>query len=181
MILFWTRIIHRVRENNKFPFIPSVALVIWCTIAGTPNQACNERRDLFFPFLADAIKSGEITRGWIPSFLPESSRANHLIYNITSSRTWCAVEFSPNDSQRIQKVLSTPAPELPARLRNVDSPGTSWWPRFLFSDLDAEGIHRQGYTIYILEEPCTMSDTTLLFFAIDWIKGRGFFYRTYCQ
>jgi hypothetical protein len=137
---------------------------------------CSDRQESFYPALADATRAGEITRGWIPDFLPESAQAIHIIYDPGSPRTYCAFEFSPDDSQRLIKDLNN-LDALPPSVRDVQRSGVSWWPAMLKGNLDVERIHRAGFKLYIVEEPGP-PNTDILLFAIDWTKGRGFFYRT---
>src|ERR1700687_308581 len=67
--------------------------------------ACHgDRRESFYPSLADAKKDGAIDRGWIPDFLPASSRTIHEVHDLSPSTTWCAFEFLPNDSQGLRKI-----------------------------------------------------------------------------
>jgi len=133
----------------------------------------------FYPSLNDAIKAGEIDRGWIPDYLPESSHAIHIIYDPASPWTWCAFEFSPADSQGLKKNL-TSVNALPQRLKRVDDPGASWWPDYLKGKIDVKRFHANGngFDAYVVEEPDVQSRTGVVLFAIDWAKGRGFFYRT---
>jgi hypothetical protein len=63
-------------------------------------------------------------------------------------------------------------------LKRVDGPGASWWPDFLKGDLDVARFHGNGFDAYLAEEPDVQSNTDLVLFAIDWAKGRAFFYRT---
>jgi len=59
-----------------------------------------DRREYFYQTLADADKAGEITRGWIPDdLIPSSSRAIHLVEELSPSKEWCAFEFPPPDWQ----------------------------------------------------------------------------------
>ena len=136
---------------------------------------CGDRRESFYPSLADAISAGEIDRGWIPDFLPESSRAIHIIYDPASPRTYCAFEFSPNDSQRLVKNL-TNLEALPPSVKHVQRSGMSWWPAVLRGDLDLSKIHEAGFKVYFFEEPTPVGSDVVLF-ALDWTNGRGFFYR----
>jgi hypothetical protein len=48
----------------------------------------------------------------------------------------------------------------------------------LKGNLDAEKIHRAGFDLYVVVRPETSVTTAILLFAVDWTKGRGFFYRT---
>jgi hypothetical protein len=51
--------------------------VVW--LACMFVAGCGNRRDLFYPALADADKAGELNRGWLPDYLPKTSRAIHLV------------------------------------------------------------------------------------------------------
>jgi len=153
-----------------------VLLLSACIVASAFLQACSDRHESSYASLDDAIKAGEITRGWIPDYLPKSSHAIHIIYAPSSPRTWCAFEFSPADSQALKKNL-TSASVLSERVKHVDDPGLSWWPRFLKGDIDVARLRADGFEAYVVEEPDIQSSTGVVLFAIDWAKGRGFFYR----
>jgi len=138
--------------------------------------ACSgDRRESFYPSLADADKDGAITRGWIPDFLPGSSRAIHEVHEISPSTEWCAFEFPPTDSQGLRKALAIVDAARP-QVRHIPNPGVSWWPAILNGDLDVEKIHKAGLELYVIERPETSVTTSVLLFAIDWQKGHGFFY-----
>jgi hypothetical protein len=137
-----------------------------------------ERRESFYPSLADADKDGAITRGWIPDdLLPGSSRAIHEVHEISPSTEWCAFEFLSQDSQGLRKNLKS-VDALPASVRRVPSPGVSWWPAVLKGNLDIDNIHKAGFELYVVEKPATSANTDILLFAVDWPKARAFFYRT---
>jgi hypothetical protein len=136
-----------------------------------------DRRESFYPSLADTDKAGAITHGWIPDdSLPGSSRAMHEIHEISPSTEWCAFEFLPTDAQFLRKNLKS-VDALPPSVRRVPSPGVSWWPALLKGNLDAGKIHREGFDLYLVERRGSVT-TDVLLFAIDWPNGRGFFYRT---
>jgi len=44
--------------------------------------------------------------------------------------------------------------------------------------LDAQKIHEEGFELYVVESPADSVSTWVDLFAIDWSKGRGFFYGT---
>ncbi len=157
-------------------FRTRVVVVLWIALS-VCLQACRERRESFYPTLGDAVTAGEIARGWIPDFLPASSHAIHIIYNPASPRTWCAFDFSSDDSARLRKALSG-LDTIPPQLRRVDGPGVSWWPDFLRGGLDAGRIRSSGFDLYVLVEPDVASRTDFVLFAINWSKGQGFFFRT---
>lgn len=138
---------------------------------------CGDRRESFYPALADADKDGAIARGWVPYYLPGSSRAIHEVHEISPSKEWCAFEFLPSDSQGLQKNLMS-VDALPPSVIRVPSPGVSWWPAVLKGNLDVGKIQREGLQLYVVETPADSVSTWVDLFAIDWPKGRGFFYGT---
>ena len=143
-----------------------------------PLIACHsDRRESFYPTLADADKDGATTRGWIPDLLPRNSRSIHEVHDLSPSTEWCAFEFVSVDSDVLRKNLKSVG-ALPPSVRRVPNPGVSWWPAVLTRNLDAEKIHRDGFDLYIVERPDTSVTTSIYLFAIDWSKGHGFFYST---
>ena len=91
-------------------------------------------------------------------------------------RTWCAFEFTPGDSRRLEK-LAVVGDALPATIRQIEDPGAAWWPDVLKGRLDVAAIRRNGFDLYTVEEPAFGSHSRLVLFAIDPSKGRGVFYR----
>ncbi len=49
----------------------------------------------------------------------------------------------------------------------------------LEGDLDVEKIHKSGFQLFVVERPANSVDMGVYLFALDWSKGRGFFYWTY--
>src|SRR6266496_5407828 len=138
-------------KNEKRLFRDQASLLIlWIAVIALCG-ACNERRESSYRSLADAIAAGEATRGWIPDWLPPSSHAIKLAYDPSSPRTWCAFEFSPDDSQRLREKL-TRVDALPSRVRGIGNPDLSWWPEFLTGDLDGGGPQKRGFDVYVMTE-----------------------------
>jgi hypothetical protein len=98
-----------------------LALLCTCIATGVFLQACSDRRLSFYASMNDAIKAGEVDRGWIPDYLPASSHTIRVIRDPASARTWCAFEFSPTDSQGFRRNL-TNVSTLPELLKR------SWCP-----------------------------------------------------
>jgi hypothetical protein len=139
------------------------------------------RRDYesFYPSLADAAKDEVMSHGWLEDeFLPPSSRSIHVAFDLSPSTEWCAFDFAPADSQNLRKNLRS-VDVLPPYIRRVQNPHVSWWPGMLRGNLDREHIHREGFELYVVERPANSVMTDVLLFAIDWSKGRGFFYSAY--
>jgi|SRR5215472_3454255 len=164
--------------NAKNRFRVRVVLLGMWVAASALLQGCGDRKEYSYATLADAVKAGEISRGWIPDYLPTSSHAIRIVYDPSSPRTWCAFEFSPADSRSLKKNL-TSVDALPERLKRVDAaPGAPWWPDFLRGDLDIARFHGNGFNAYVVDEPDPHAGNSVVLFAIDWRNGRGFFYRT---
>ena len=145
---------------------------------GRLSAKFSDRYESFYPSLAEADKDGAITRGWIPdNILPGSSRDIHEVHNLSPSREWCAFEFATDDSEKLRKNLKS-IDVLPPSVRRVRDPNVPWWPTELKGSLDAEGIRKRGFDLYIIERPANAVMTDVLLFAVDWSKGRGFFYST---
>jgi hypothetical protein len=135
-----------------------------------------DRSESFYPSLSDAVKDGAIDRGWIPDdLLPTSSRSIHEIHDLSPSTEWCAFEFLPTDSQKLITNLKH-VDSVPASLKRVPNPGVSWWPPVLSGNLNAKRIRKMGFVLYMTQRPATSVTTETWLFAIDWAKGRGFFY-----
>jgi hypothetical protein len=158
---------------------------IACCAAG--NVHCSEcassgvrRQERIFLRHACRCREGGRDHSWLdPRLRAHEFSCIHIVYDPSSPRTWCAFEFSPADSQSLKKNL-TSADVLPQELKRVDSPGAPWWPDFLKGDLDVARFHGNGFDAYVGEESDVQSSTDLVLFAIDWTKGRAFFYRTPC-
>ena len=166
-----------VRNGLLRPKAPLLVAVLCVGLACVLVACHSDRRESSYLSLADAKKDGAIDRGWIPDFLPESSRAIHEVHDMSPSTTWCAFEFLPSDSQGLRKSLKSVDVPTPS-VRRVPNPGMSWWPAVLQGNLDVGKIHGVGFELYTVVAPDTPSSTEDLLFAIDWQKGHGFFYRT---
>ena len=158
---------------------PKVLLLVTAACVGSICSlvACHsDRRDSYYASLADARKDGAIDRGWIPDYLPESAHTIHEVHDMSPSRGWCAFEFIPSDSTGLRKSVQS-VDGWPPSVKRIPSPGKPWWPPFLEGSLDAEKIRQGGFDLYTVVSADTPSTTEAILFAIDWTKGRGFFYR----
>jgi hypothetical protein len=160
-------------SSNTFLVVPALYLTVFCTLLA----GCDERRELFYIDLASTAKAGESARGWVPEYLPKTSRNIRLLELDSPSKEWGGFEFISADSQSFRETLKSVA-VLPASVRRVPSPGKSWWPAVLKGNLDTQKIHQEGFELYIVESPADSVSTWIYLFAIDWSKGRGFFYGT---
>ncbi len=172
----------RLRRPRK-PLMIAVGAVIllvggWVAFARL-SATFSDRFESSYPSLAEAKKDGAIDRGWVPDdILPSSSRNIHEVHDLSPSREWCAFEFAPYDSERLRKSLKS-IDVLPPSVRRVRDPKVPWWPTALKGNLDAQGIRNQGFDLYAIERPANSVQSFILLFAVDWSKGRAFFYSTY--
>jgi hypothetical protein len=149
-----------------------------CILFAGILAACHgNRRESFYSSLADAKTDGAVDRGWIPDFLTERSRDIHEFHELSPSTQWCAFEFPPADAPVLRKLLKSDGTSL-SWVRRVPDPGKPWWPAVLRGDLDATKIRESGLDLYLTLEPETATTHEVLLVAIDWVKSRGFFYRT---
>lgn len=155
-----------------------VLLIVGWLVFAWLSAKFSDRYESFYPSLVQADKDGAITRGWIPEdILPTTSRNIHEIHNLSPSREWCAFEFATNDSEKLRNLLKR-VDVPPESVRYVRDPKVPWWPSALTGNLDAQGIRKQGFDIYVSQRPANAVMTEVLLFAVDWPKGRGFFYST---
>jgi hypothetical protein len=172
----------RLRSPSK-PLMIAVGTVIlllgiWVAVARL-SATFGDRFESSYLSLAEAKKDGAIDRGWVPDdILPSSSRNIHEIHDLSPSREWCAFEVALNDSERLRKSLKS-IDVLPWSVRNVRDPKVPWWPTALNGNLDAQRIRNQGFDLYAIERPANSVQSFIMLFAVDWSKGRAFFYSTY--
>jgi hypothetical protein len=101
----------------------------------------------------------------------------HVVGDLSPSKEWCAFDFVPTDSQNLRKNLRN-IDVLPIPLRRVPNPHVEWSPPTLNGSFDVARVRRDGFESYIVERPETAATQQVLLFAIDWQRGRGFFYST---
>src|ERR1700720_4214592 len=95
-----------ITKNDWLYPLTSVRLAAVCILLTFLLVACgNDLRESSYRTLADAKSEGAIDRGWIPDYLPQTSRDIHEIHRIEHSKTWCSFEFLPNDSESLRRTL----------------------------------------------------------------------------
>lgn len=136
---------------------------------------CGHDHSTFHPSLADAEKAGEITRGWIPDFLPKSSRAIRQVYDLSPSTESCEFDFAPAGSESLRdnpKEVQT----LPTPVAHLPNPHVSWWPSATCRKYQREQNSRLGTAAICSGDAGNFITTETWLFAIDSQKGRAFFY-----
>jgi hypothetical protein len=169
------------RNRRILGFMDATRRILLCCVIcsglATVVLGCHsDRRESFYASLADEGKADASAQSWIPDdLLPASSRNIHDAHEASSSTEWCAFEFVPADSPGFRKHLKG-VEALPPSVSRVPSPGVSWWPAVLAGHLDASKIRSDGLDLYLVERPATSVTTEIFLFAVDWAKGRGYFY-----
>lgn len=121
-----------------------------------------ESKEANYPDMKAAAAAGEIQRGWIPAFVPESSVDIRLKYDVENNRTWLSFRGVVDRSTLPEKCLSVTA-------RDLTYPSTGpreWWPAVLTGD------SRDSKTAY---EYYTCKDGEML--ATDRTKAQVFLWR----
>jgi len=150
---------------------------ICCIVLLAALVGCRSSHDTeaFYAARADAAKSGEFDRGWLPDFLPKSSHAIHLAYDLSPSRVWCAFEFDAVETDTLLNSVK-PANSGSPPITRIPNPHVKWWPKPLEGDFDVQKIQGAGLVLYSVSRPVSQVENETLLFAIDRTKGRGYFY-----
>jgi hypothetical protein len=166
-------------QGMKSP-IRIVALpTCWLLVLSVTVGCHSDRVEWSYESLADLKKAEPSAQSWVPEdLLPESSHNILVAGELSPSKEWCAFEFTPSDSERVQKALKK-VEYLPQSVRSVQNPHKVWWPNVLVGPLDAKEIRGTGLQIFIAEKPANAVNTTIFLFALDLAKGQGYFYSTY--
>jgi hypothetical protein len=154
-----------------------LTLALCCVVLIAAFAGCRDGHDTeaIYATRADAEKSGEFQRDWLPDFLPMSSHAIQLAYDLSPSQEWCAFEFDAADGDTFLNSV-TPVDRLAPPVTQVPSPYVNWWPKSLQGTLDFDEIRRAGLTLYSETHRVSQVENERLLFAIDRIHGRGYFY-----
>src|ERR1017187_6019519 len=120
-----SRALSLMRNGLLCPRAPLLVTVLCVGLACVLVACHSDRRESSYPSLADAKKDGAIDRGWIPDFLPESSRAIHELHYVSGGRTWCSFEFVPSDSEGLRKNLKALNAQAPS-VAQVKNPRVRW-------------------------------------------------------
>lgn len=166
-----------ITKNDSLYSLTSLHLTAVCIGLTLLLVACgNDLRESSYHTLADARNDGAIDRGWIPDYLPPTSRDIHEIHRIEHSKTWRSFEFLPSDSESLRRTLKSLDKSQLAGMR-IEHPGVSWWPAEFDGDLDVERVNQEGYELFGVDEPTSANRTSAYLFMIDWSKGRAFYYQ----
>jgi len=125
---------------------------------------------------AEAEKHGEFARGWLPDFLPPSSRNIQMAYDLSPSESWCAFEFDRQESEQLRTALESKAANRGVPLPTVRDPDVEWWPEVLKGNLDETQLRESGLATFSYTEQLAPAVTSTTVFFVDWKSERAYFY-----
>lgn len=133
--------------------------------------ACSETVVERYGTLEEARKAGEIERGWLPTFLPESSTDLVISYDLDTNETWGSFRFSTADAAQLRNALTS----IDLTGRSLRKPSALRdWPGFLKGSLSGDSLTRAGYESY-------KAGTDHPFFVVvRWQEGKAYFWRYCC-
>jgi hypothetical protein len=156
---------------------PGMTLLFAAVCFATTFMSCGHDHDSLYTSLADADKAGEITHGWIPDFLPKTSRNIHVLDDLSPQREWCAFEFDPTDSTTMRQDLKPVDRLSETVITRIPNPHVPWWPHSLTGNLNVDEIRRSGLQLYIItRQQASARRIQAYLVAVDWQKDRGFFF-----
>jgi hypothetical protein len=134
-----------------------------------------ERATAHYSIWQEAVKDGATTRGWIPSFLPNSSTNISEIHDLdTNAGAFCF--FAPASDL---KLLASQLERVPALHFStigpwIDGPPTCW-PRSLAKRRLSVLVENDDFEIYQKVESIDKPGTNRVwYFAINALKGTGY-------
>lgn len=97
-----------------------------------PLVSCDwiESKEGHYPDMKAAGTAGEISRGWIPTFVPESAVDIRLKYDVENNRTWLSFRGIVDRSTLPESCLSVTTKDV---TYPINGP-RGWWPEALTAD-----------------------------------------------
>lgn len=97
-----------------------------------PLASCDwiESKEAHYPDMKAAGAAGEIARGWIPAFVPESAVDIRIKYDVENNRTWLSFRGAIDRSTLPEACRSVTSKEI---IYPTNGP-RAWWPVALTAD-----------------------------------------------
>jgi hypothetical protein len=87
-----------------------VLLLSWCQLIENPKS--------YFPTYEEAENSGAMDRGWIPTYIPKSSKEIYEQHNLDTNTVHISFNYSQGDTQEIEENCS---------IKTTSDQGTVWY------------------------------------------------------
>ena len=103
-------------------------------IAVLALSGCVEQSHRHYASRSGAVAAGELARGWLPVWVPETAAEIRLQGDLDTNRVWLSFELPPSDSAELRSNLRRLSGEEASALP-VSRPWRSsrWWPDDLVS------------------------------------------------
>lgn len=121
-----------------------------------------ESKEGHYPDMKAAAAAGEISRGWIPAFVPQSASDIRIKYDVENNRTWLSFRGTVDQSTLHDTCHSVTGKEISYPINGP----RGWWPIALTAD------SKENKTVY---EYYACKDGELL--ATDRAKAQVFLWR----
>jgi hypothetical protein len=102
-------------------------LIFLCLVAAFTLRVCHEMdfSDSAYTNLAEAHSAGAAQKGWLPDFLPPSTRDIRLRDNVSTNQLWMSFKMDSDDTQALfEHCMKVSRNEI----RPPEEPGVGWWP-----------------------------------------------------
>lgn len=108
---------------------------------------CDEIQENYFPSLPEARRAGMLQKGWIPSFLPETSTNIYELHDLDSNHGIIRFELSEKDLESYESSIKEkrlPEGQVPEAWLQIKR---KWWPLELRAPLQADHLSSSGYRL----------------------------------
>jgi hypothetical protein len=116
--------------SKHWVFAVGLAAAVLSIMAWTSMQACSrtEQPHRFYSQLTQAVAAGEVTRGWLPAWVPQGARAIHIQSDLDTNRWWVRFTLPPEEARKLRSVLESIPDSDVAQLVEVTRPAYGdWW------------------------------------------------------
>ena len=124
-------------------FMFRAAQIVGLSLLIAVQVACSDRYTRHFESVDDVRREGVIERGWVPSWLPQTSSNITLTYDLDTNDVWITFVLAQDSQVGLRKSLVASRVD-----GTVVRQPTIPWPAFLTGSLEQDEIERNGYEIF---------------------------------
>ncbi len=117
----------QVHHSYFVHFMRMARLTVGFAVLAALTAGCGETQERHFADRERAAATGEISRGWIPDWLPSSARDIRERHHVDSGATLLSFAFDEKDRDQLVRQCE-PAGTLPETPSRALVAGVSWWP-----------------------------------------------------
>lgn len=109
-----------------------------------------------YPTREDAVRSGAFSRGWLPEWLPASSREIWETHDQDSNDLYVKFEFDKAELEAFLKVAHA-VPVAEKDRPKLPTIGEPWWPKKLAMGHYYHVDHGEGKSVLVLDQTTSMA------------------------